>query len=115
MPSASLSTAFFGHASGAITDDVKRASVERALAVIDQRGGLYGAGSPAPRETGYDLALLVMALSTLGYERAGEMRGRLIGMADETGTWCEYYDAGVRAGVPCRPWETAIALCAIGR
>lgn len=111
IPSSALSPFFVG--SGSITRTLQEQTVRRALHVLDEQGGLYGEGISTTRETGYDLALLLLGLTQLNHSRRDEIGDRVLALADELGMWSEYYDNGLHAGVRCRPWETAIALTAL--
>ena len=62
---------------------------------------------------GYDVGLLLYALTELHDPLAGPVYRRVLGMADPTGAWAEYYVNGQPHGTRCRPWESAINLEAL--
>ncbi len=78
-------------------------------------GSFQGADAPsAPGKiVGYDLGMLLYALTELHDPLAGSVYNRALQMADPTGAWAEYYLNGVPQGNRCRPWESAINIEAL--
>ena len=80
-----------------------------------ETGSFQGAdASSVPGKiVGYDLGMLVYALTELHDPLAGSVYHRALQMADSTGAWAEYYLDGVPYLNRCRPWESAINLEAL--
>jgi hypothetical protein len=62
---------------------------------------------------GYDVGLLVYALTELRDPLAEVVYKKALAMADHTGAWAEYYINGVPHLTRCRPWESAINIEAL--
>jgi hypothetical protein len=62
---------------------------------------------------GYDYGLLLMGLDRLGHPSATSFAAQTLGLVDQTGSWVEFYVDGKGSSTRCRPWESAINLCAI--
>ena len=62
---------------------------------------------------GYDLGMLLYALTELHDPLAGPVYTKALQMVDPTGAWAEYYINGVPHLTRCRPWESAINLEAV--
>jgi hypothetical protein len=62
---------------------------------------------------GYDLGLLVYALTELDDPLADRISEKALRMVDPTGAWAEYYVGGAPRLTRCRPWESAINIEAL--
>ncbi|HVA01056.1 MAG TPA: hypothetical protein VMV34_05295 [Terriglobia bacterium] len=80
-----------------------------------ETGSFRGADAPAVpgKIVGYDLGMLLYALTELHDPLAGPVYSRVLQMVDPTGAWAEYYLDGQPRGTRCRPWESAINLEAL--
>ena len=80
-----------------------------------QAGSFQGADEPSVhgKIVGYDLGMLVYALTELHDPLAEAVYNRALQMVDPTGTWAEYYLDGSPQGTRCRPWESAINIAAL--
>ena len=80
-------------------------------------GSFQGADTPSVpgKIVGYDLGMLVNALTELHDPLAAPVYERALQMVDPTGAWAEYYVDGKPHGTRCRPWESAINIEALLR
>ncbi len=62
---------------------------------------------------GYDLGMLLYALTELHDPQAEAVYQKTLQMVDPTGAWAEYYINGLPHLTRCRPWESAINLEAV--
>ncbi|HXW16622.1 MAG TPA: hypothetical protein VEN79_19085, partial [Terriglobia bacterium] len=80
-----------------------------------QSGSFQGVDEPSVhgKIVGYDLGMLVYALTELHDPLAAAVYNRALEMVDPTGAWAEYYLNGSPQGTRCRPWESAINIGAL--
>jgi hypothetical protein len=80
-----------------------------------QSGSFQGVDEPSVhgKIVGYDLGMLVYALTELHDPLADDVYTRALQMVDPTGAWAEYYLDGSPQGTRCRPWESAINIAAL--
>lgn len=72
-------------------------------------------GRTPPLINGYDLALVLLAISGSGSDRAEPWLQHVVTCAAAGGGWSERYAGTTPAGVECRPWETALNVLALRR
>ncbi len=112
---ASVSMApFYIHSSLFSNDEL--APIVRKLAkdFIDT-GSFQGADAPnvPGKIVGYDIGMLLYALTELHDPLAEPVYRKALQMVDPTGAWVEYYINGVPHLTRCRPWESAINIEAL--
>jgi hypothetical protein len=80
-----------------------------------ETGAFQGADAPSVpgKIVGYDIGMLLYALTELHDPLAGPVYKKALQMVDPTGAWVEYYINGVPHLTRCRPWESAINLEAV--
>lgn len=80
-----------------------------------ETGSFQGADAPSVpgKIVGYDLGILLYALTELHDPLARPVYSRVLQMVDPTGAWAEYYLDGQPRATRCRPWESAINLEAL--
>ncbi len=80
-----------------------------------ETGAFQGADAPSVpgKIVGYDIGMLLYALTELHDPLAGPVYHKALVMLDPTGAWVEYYLNGTPRGTRCRPWESAINLEAV--
>lgn len=97
---------------GMLSTAERTAALVESVCRVDAKGHLRSAPD-SDRMVGYDAALLVMAAAAERADSLSALTGKLLGLADSTGTMSEYYESGRPVGVRCRPWETGVALVAV--
>ena len=65
------------------------------------------------RVVGYDYGFLLYALTCIKSKESTILFDKTLSVADQTGSWSEYYLNDVPSGTRCRPWESAINLEAL--
>jgi hypothetical protein len=80
-----------------------------------ETGAFQGVDAPLVpgKIVGYDIGMLLYALTELHDPLAGPVYAKALQMVDPTGAWVEYYINGVPHLTRCRPWESAINLEAL--
>ena len=80
-----------------------------------ETGAFQGVDAPnvPGKIVGYDIGMLLYALTELHDPLAGPVYTKALQMVDPTGAWVEYYINGVPHLTRCRPWESAINLEAV--
>jgi len=80
-----------------------------------ETGSFQGADAPLVpgKIVGYDIGMLLYALTELHDPLAAPVYRKALQFADPTGAWAEYYIDGVPHLTRCRPWESAINLEAV--
>lgn len=80
-----------------------------------ETGAFQGADAPSVpgKIVGYDIGMLLYALTELHDPLARPVYQEALQMVDPTGAWVEYYVNGAPHGTRCRPWESAINLEAV--
>ncbi|MCD9022502.1 hypothetical protein [Cohnella silvisoli] len=100
--------------SGVLTVEDKGEDVRRAYGIFEK----YGYLPTVPGSTyfvGYDESLLLYGLTELGYPGAQAVMEHVVGIADSTDAWVEYYDAGRPFNTRSRPWESGMNIAAVRR
>lgn len=89
--------------------------VEKLARDFLKTGSFQGADAPSVpgKIVGYDVGMLLYALTELHSPLAAPVYRRVLQMADPTGAWAEYYLNGQPRGTRCRPWESAINIEAL--
>jgi hypothetical protein len=65
------------------------------------------------RVVGYDYGFLLYALTCINSKESKILYDKTLSVADQTGSWSEYYLNDIPNGTRCRPWESAIDLEAL--
>lgn len=80
-----------------------------------ETGAFQGVDAPhvPGKIVGYDIGMLLYALTELHDPLARPVYEKTLQMVDPTGAWAEYYLNGAPKGTRCRPWESAINLEAL--
>ena len=78
-------------------------------------GAYKSCGFNPKEQVGYESGYLLYAMLALGEDEKfiGKLAEDIVGLADETGAWAEYYCDGKPYNTRCRPWESAINLEAL--
>ncbi len=113
LPSVSL-VPFYLH-SNLIPRKELRPMVRSIARQFLEKGYFSPGGDASPAEAsgkvvGYDIGLLLYALTDLKDPLAKDVFEKTLRLADATGAWAEYYEKDAPRATRCRPWESAINL-----